>query len=141
MGTTAKLIRRFVALYNDGSPDSYGSDAFLQLYAEDVDWAETPTAMTPDGRSGDLRAIRAAVAFGQSVFRDRRLSIDEIVEDGDRAVWTGTWSATIGVDGLEVPKGTRVQLRQAMLIQARAGRIVRQRDFLGAPVFSDSAPK
>jgi len=136
MGTTADLVRQFIALYNDGSPDHYGTDGFLQLYAEDVDWIETPTAMTPEGRSGDLSALRAAVAFGQLTFRDRRLSIDEIIEEGDRAVWTGTWSATIGVDGLQLPIGTRVHVRQAMLIEARNGRIVRQRDFLSVPVVS-----
>lgn len=134
MGATAELIRCFVALYNDGTPDCYGSDRFLQLYDDYVDWVEMPTALTPEGRSGDLRALRAAVAFGQSMFRDRRLSIDEIIEEGDRAVWTGTWSATVGVNGLQLPKGTRILLRQAMLIETRNGRIVRQRDFLGAPV-------
>lgn len=137
MGATADLIGRFVELYNDGSPDHYGSDKFLQLYADDVDWVETPTTITPQGRSGDLRALREALAFGQTLFRDRRLSIDEIVEDGDRAVWLGTWSALIGIDGQQLPIGTRVQLRQAMLIEVRDGRIVRQRDFLAAPVASE----
>lgn len=133
MGATAEMIRRFVALYNDGSSDEYGSDEFLQLYADDVDWVETPTAMTPRGRSGDLRALREAVAFGREMLRDRRLSIDEIVEEGDRAVWLGTWSATIGIAGLPSPIGTRAVLRLAMLVEVRDGRIVRQRDFLAAP--------
>ena len=136
MGTTAELIRRLAELYNGGSSDEYGSDKFLQLYADDVDWVEAPTEITPQGRAGDLLGLREALKLGQSLFRDRRLLIDEIVEDGNRAVWMGSWSATIGVEGLPFPIGTRIERRLAMLIEARDGRIVRQYDFPAAPVAS-----
>lgn len=134
MGATAEFVRRWAALYNDGSPDEYGSDAFLQLYADDVDWVESPTVVTPEGRSGDLRALREAVGFGRSLFRHRRIAIYEMVEEGNRAIWIGTWSATIAVEGLAAPIGARIEVRQAMLIEIRDGRIVRQRDILAAPI-------
>ncbi|MCW5890938.1 MAG: nuclear transport factor 2 family protein [bacterium] len=134
MGATADLVRRWVELYNDGSPEAYGSDDFLRLYAADVDWKESPTSLTPEGRGGDLRTLREATAFGRSLFRNRRVAIDVIVEEGDRAVWTGAWSATIGVDGLPSPRGTVVEIAMAMLVEVCDGRIVRQRDFLTAPV-------
>ena len=100
-------------------------------------WAETPTPITPQGRTGDLAALREAVLLGQSIFRDRRVSIDEIVEEGSRAVWLGTWSATIGIEGLKLPVGARIEIRQAMLVEVHDGRIVRQRDLLAAPTAVD----
>ena len=134
MGAATDLVRRYAELYNDGSADDYGSDDFLQLYAEDVDWAEAPTAFTPQGRSGDIVALREATAFGRSMFRDRRNEIDEILEDGNRVVWIGTWSATVGVDGLPLPIGTRLRVPMAMLIEVREGLIVRQRDFVTSSI-------
>jgi len=132
MGATAELVRRWADLYSNGTPGS-----FHQLYAEDVDWLEAPTSITPQGRSGDLQAIRQASAFGHSMFRDQRVLIDEIIEDGHRAVWIGTWMATIGIDGLPFPNGTAVRFPMAMLIETRDGLIVRQRDFPTAPVVSE----
>jgi ketosteroid isomerase-like protein len=134
MGATGDLVKRWAELYSDGSPDHYGSDAFLQLYADEVDWMEAPTSVTPDGRSGDLRALREATAFGRQLFRNRRFVIDELVEDGNRAVFVGTWSATIGVDGLPFAIGAAVHIPEAILIEVRDGRIVRQRDFPSAPL-------
>lgn len=134
MGATADLVRRYVELYNDGTPDSYGSDAFLEVYAEDVDWVEAPTSMTPQGRSGNRDALREAVESGQRLFRNRRQIIDELVEEGDRVVWLGTWSASIAVDGLPAPVGAKLVLPVAMLMVARNGLIVRQRDYPTTPL-------
>lgn len=133
MGATADLVRRYVELYNDGTPDSYGSDAFLDLYAEDVDWVEAPTLLTPQGRSGNREAIREAVMSGQQLFRNRRQAVHELIEEGDRAVWLGTWSATLAAEGLPAPVGAKLVLPVAMLIVARHGLIVRQRDYPTAP--------
>lgn len=30
------LVQRFFELYDDGTPESYGSDRFMSLWAEDV---------------------------------------------------------------------------------------------------------
>ena len=134
MGATADLVRRYIELYNDGAPDFYGSDAFLDVYAEDVDWSEAPTALTPQGRSGNREALREAVMSGQLMFRNRRQVIDELIEEGDRAVWLGTWSAIIGVEGLPAPVGAKLVLPVAMLIVGRNGLIVRQRDYPTTPL-------
>jgi len=133
MGVTADLVRRYIELYNDGTPETYGSDAFLQIYAADVDWAEAPTLMTPQGRSGNREALRAAVESGQQLFRNRRQVIDEMIEDGDRAIWLGVWSASVAAEGFLAPIGARLELPVAMLIVARDGLIVRQRDYPTTP--------
>lgn len=136
MGATADLVRRFVERYNDGTLNSYGSDAFLDLYAEDVDWAEAPTLLTPQGRRGNREALREAVMSGQQMFRNRRQVIDELIEEGDRAVWLGTWSASIAAEGLRAPVGAKLVLPIATLIAGRGGLIVRQRDYLATPLVS-----
>lgn len=133
MGATADLVRLYIELYNDGTPEAYGSDAFLRLYAEDVDWVEAPTALSPNGRSGNREALREAVMSGQQMFRNRRQVIEELIEEGDRAVWLGTWSATLAAEGLPAPVGAKLVLPVAMLIVARDGLIVRQRDYPTTP--------
>lgn len=134
MGEAADLVRRFVELYNDGSPDDYGSDKFLQVLAKDVDWVEAPTAFIPEGRSGDSETLHEALSAARNVLRDRRIEIDEILEEGNRAVWVGTWSATVGVEGLPHSRGTRLRVPMASLIECRAGLIVRIRDFPTTPI-------
>jgi hypothetical protein len=34
------------------------------FYADDVNWNESPTTLTPEGRSGGLDMARQAVSFG-----------------------------------------------------------------------------
>lgn len=125
---------RWAEHYNDGTPDSYGTDDYLQLYAENVDWVDAPTLMSPQGRAGGLQALREATASGRGIFRNRRVVIDEIVEDGNRAVWIGSWRATVGVEGFGFPSGTTVEFKVAMFFEVQAELIVRQRDFLTAAV-------
>ena len=52
MGKTAEMVKRWVELYNDGTPEDYGSDRFTELHAPDLDWVESPTQFHPSGQSG-----------------------------------------------------------------------------------------
>jgi len=133
MGEAARAARRYAELYSDGTPDDYGSERFLELLAPDIDWVESPTQMHPEGQSGNREAIRKGVAQNRGFLRDRRIEIDEIIEQGDVAAWTGTYSATIAVDGLDVPRGSRIRVRMAVITEVRDRLIVRQHEYIAFP--------
>lgn len=131
------VARRWMELYNDVEPGTYGSDRFLDLYTPDCRWRESPTALTPGGRSGDLAALREAVALGRELFVDRRQTLHELLVDGDRAVMRHTWSATLKVDlGSDGPlAGSRIQIEIATFLRVARGRIVEATELLSAPTW------
>lgn len=96
MGKAADMVRKYVELYNDGTPEFYGSDRFTELFAPDIDWQESPSSFSPSGRSGNRETVCEAVATGGPLMRDRKFEIKEIVEEGNTAAWTGNWSMTVG---------------------------------------------
>jgi len=121
-------------MYNDVEPGTYGSNRFLELYADDVRWREAPSTLLPQGRSGGLDALREAVAFGASVFVDRRVELNELAADHDRAAMRCTWSATTIVDlGPDAPPpGTRVAVELASFMRVADGKIVEITEILSA---------
>lgn len=127
--TAEQVARQWIELYNDGTPDSYGSDRFLELYAEDVDWREMPTAWHPEGRGGDRASVRKATQEGRSILRNRKAHLHEVVAEGDRAVIRYLWEATVGVDGVPIPRGTVIRAESASFITVTNGKIARAYDY------------
>lgn len=128
--TPKEVALRWGELYNDGTPEFYGSDRFLDLYTEDVAWHEMPSQFNPTGTSGNRAALREAVRFGQASFVDRRVDSLQVVSDGERAAMEYTWEATVGIDGLLVPRGTRLRAAVAQLITVRDGSIIASTEYL-----------
>jgi len=131
----AEVAHRWVELYNDVEPGTYGSDRFLELYADDVRWREAPTTLLPQGRAGGLTALREAVAFGASVFVDRHVELKELMADHDHAAMRCTWSATTAVDlGPDAPPpGTRLTVELASFMRVADGKIVEITEIPSAP--------
>lgn len=125
-----EIVLKWVELYNDGTPEFYGSDRFLELYHEDVDWRELPTQYSPDGRSGDLSALREGVRWGQAMFVDRRIDLHDILEAGDQCAVRYTWEGTVATAELPVPKGTRLRAAVAQFIAVRDGKISASTEYL-----------
>ena len=123
--TATEIARRWIELYNDGTPEYYGSDRFLGLYHEDVDWSEGPTRANPDGRTGDLRAIRTALEGTQRTMKNRHAELFEVIGDGDRAAMRYRWSAVAAADGLPFPRGATSSLDVAAFLAVRDGKISR----------------
>jgi ketosteroid isomerase-like protein len=126
----AAIATRWVELYNDGTPTSYGSDRFLQLYAEDCVWTESPTKMYPQGRSGSLAQIRPALAAGQSVLVNRHVVLKEVVANGSVGAMHYAWSATTSGAVAGYPKGSRIALEVAAFFKVRQGRIIEIHELL-----------
>ncbi len=123
--TAVEVARRWIDLYNDGTPEFYGSGRFLELYHDDVDWSEGPTRAYPEGRTGDLSAIRAALELGQRSMRNRHVELFELIGDGDRAAMHYRWQAVIAVEGFPFPRGSTARLDVAAFLTVRDGRITR----------------
>ncbi len=126
----AAVARRWVELYNDGTPTFYGSDRFLQLYDEDCVWTESPTKMYPQGRKGSLAQIRPALAAGQSVLLNRRVVLQQVVANGSAGAMHYTWSAITSQDIAGYPKGGLIRLEVAAFFKVRQGRIIEIHELL-----------
>jgi ketosteroid isomerase-like protein len=137
MRQAADIVRRWVELYSDGTPDTYGSDRFLELYTPNVDWVEMPSPMHPSGRSGDAETIRKGLKQNNKLFRNRRVELNEVIEQGNIAAWTAIWSATVAEDnpedGIPVKAGSRIQIRMAAITEVVDGLIVRQHEYISNP--------
>ena len=130
-----EVARRWIDLYNDVEPGTYGSDRFVELYAPDCRWRESPTPLTPEGRSSDnLVAFREGLEWGASSFIDRSVVLHELVADGDRAAMRYTWSATVAVDlGPDgAPVGARPRVEAAAFLRVADGLIVEITELLSA---------
>jgi ketosteroid isomerase-like protein len=128
------MARRWIELYNDVEPGTYGSFRVNELYAPDCRWRESPTPLTPDGRSGDLAALRESAELSVALFVDRHAELHEVVAAGDRAAMRWTWSATAKVDlgpGLP-PLGSRPKMEVATFLRVADGEIVEITELLSA---------
>ncbi|HEX9259246.1 MAG TPA: nuclear transport factor 2 family protein [Acidimicrobiales bacterium] len=124
------VAHRWIELYNEGEPGTYGSDRFLELYADDCLWVEMPSAFFPEGRTGNKAALREALSSSESVMIDRHVDLHDVIADGNEAAMRYTWSATLNADGTPVPKGTRITGEVAAFLVVRNGKIVEIRELL-----------
>lgn len=120
----AATARRFIAEYNKGTADWVET-----CHAENTVWTELPFGGNPSGRGGGRSVLRKAAEEALAAFPDRRMSLRNLIADGQRVAleldWTGT--AAIARPGMEV--GSIVRLRIAMFLTVEDGRIVRQVDY------------
>lgn len=72
-------------------------------------------------------------AWSLGVLRNRNIELLEIVEEGNRVAWTGIWSASIGMDGLPIPKGRVVRVHMAAFTEVEDGIIIRHREYHTTP--------
>ena len=131
--STREIALRWVELYNDGTPEFYGSDRFLELFHEDVDWQEMPHQYGPEGNSGSRSALREAVRAAQAMFVDRRVELHDILAVGNQTAMRYTWEATVAADGLLVPKGTRLRSAVAQFLTLRDGKISASTEYISWP--------
>jgi ketosteroid isomerase-like protein len=120
----AAIARRWVELYNDGTPTYYGSDRFLELYAEDCVWTESPSKMYPQGRKGSLAQLRPALAAGQAVLVNRHVVLKQVVGSGPIGAMHYIFSATVNKDVPGYSKGDRISLEVAAFLKVRQGLII-----------------
>ena len=133
MGRAADIVKRFVETYSDGTPESYGTDEFLDLFASDAHCSVAPTNDKPMGESGGLEVLRNGLEANGAVLRNRKIELLEVIESGNKAAWTGIWSASIGLDGLAIPKGQEIRVLMAAFTKIRDGLIISHREYHTTP--------
>jgi ketosteroid isomerase-like protein len=129
----ALLCHRYVELLDDGTPETYGSDAFLSLCAPDLAWFEAPTLWQPEGRSGGLDDLRAVVAGDAVLFHDRHAELHDCIADGGEAAIRYTRRLTIAAEDLPFPRGATVIGEVAAFIEVRNGKIIELREYPSCP--------
>ncbi len=130
----ALVAHRWIELSNQAaSAGADGSDRLLELYAPDVLWVESPTVWFPEGRSGGLAEVRAALAAARLALRDRRADLHDVIADSTQAAMRYTWSGVVAADGLGIPVGSPLSMEVAAFLLVRNGRIVELREILSAP--------
>ena len=106
MDGAEQIARKWIELFNE----AFGSDRHLDLFAEDVDWREMPTASSPGSRS-DKAALRAGVAAAQTYLRNRHAELEELIADAGDQVCAFRYrgSAELGIDVPPHRKGARFE--------------------------------
>ncbi|MCA9829005.1 MAG: nuclear transport factor 2 family protein [Dehalococcoidia bacterium] len=134
---TERLARdvalEFIELYNDGTPELFGSERVWGLYHEDVDWHEMPTRAFPAGRTGNRDAVLVATRGAAVALRNRHVTLRELVADGNRAAIMYTWEATIATGDfafLGLGPGDIMQMEIAQFIEVSGGKIIRSTEHL-----------
>jgi ketosteroid isomerase-like protein len=62
MSLASDTVKRFIRLYSDGTPETYGSDVLLEVFSPNVDWTVAPSNGHPAGIRGDREVLRKDLA-------------------------------------------------------------------------------
>ena len=129
MSLASDTVKRFIRLYSDGTPETYGSDAFLEVFSPNVDWAVAPSNGHPAGLRGNREVLRKDLELNASYLRNRNIHLLEIVEQGNKVAWTGRYTAIVAREGLPLPKGSELAVELAVFSDVVNGLIVKQREY------------
>ncbi|KAA0241356.1 MAG: nuclear transport factor 2 family protein [Dehalococcoidia bacterium] len=136
------VVRRHIELYSDGTPDSYGSDRFLSVWAEDCVQEFLPSAQFPQGAVfRGKESIRPNLAGVSRAFRNRRLDVHDLIATGERVAVRHTWSAVAAVDLPSCPAGETMRLECADFYTVKDGLITHMVEIVGPPLSPNGATK
>jgi len=112
-----------IDLYNDGTPDSYSSDRFLEMFADDA-VIEFPAMDGVPARRGGKEVFREALAAVGPVWRNRHTTVQEIVAEGDRVISRNSLTMSVAVDMPGFPAGSNLRNDYVDFCTVRDGLIV-----------------
>ena len=126
------VVRRMIDLYNDGTPETYGSDRFLELFSDDA-VIELPATAVGPARRGGKEVFREGLAEAAHIFRNRHTVVQEIVADGDRVVARNAWTTIAAVDTPDWKAGSTIRCDYVDFCTVRNGLVV-EYTFVGGPL-------
>lgn len=133
------VIARFYELYSDGTPESYGSEQFMDLWADDIVVEYAPTQQSPQWRRIEGKeAMRKEHGRVSRWMRNRRARAQDIVVEGDSVAVTWAFWATAAVHMPGIPAGSRLRMDGADFYTVRDGLVVHLKQFTG-PMVPDTA--
>lgn len=135
--TPQQVVERFYELYDDGTPDSYGSDRFTDLWADDIVMDYGASAAFPRGRrlEGKARMLKELERVG-SWMRNRHAVLRDLTVEGETAAAGWSFWATTVVEMPGIPAGSRVRMDGADFMTIRDGLIVCHKQLSGPMVVS-----
>lgn len=140
--TPESVVRRHIELYNDGTLESYGSDRFFSVWAEDCVQELLPSAQFPAGTVLlGKEAARSNLSGVSNAFRNRRLDVHDVIAAGDRVAVRHTWSATAAVDFPSCPAGETMRLECADFYTVKDGLITHLVEVVGPPLIGKAGSK
>ncbi len=113
---------RMLDAYNDGTPDSYGSDKFLDHFADAV--IEFPATVGSPPQKGGKELFRNALEGANAAWRNRHSVLHEVAVDGERVIGRLHWTATTAIETPDGPAGTQLHWDYVDFCTVRDGRIV-----------------
>lgn len=131
------VVERFYELYDDGTPDSYGSDRFTALWADDVVIEYGASAQFPQGRrlEGKPRILKELERIG-GWMRNRHAVLRDISVEGETVATGWSFWATTEVDMPGIPAGSRIRMDGADFMTIREGLVVYDKQLSGPMVLS-----
>ncbi|MCC6268434.1 MAG: nuclear transport factor 2 family protein [Dehalococcoidia bacterium] len=130
---------RMLDAYNDGTPDSYGSDKFLDHFADDA-VIELPAMVGVAARRGGQQVFRDALPGANEAFRNRHSVPLEVVAEGDRVIARIHFTATAAIDTPDWKAGTTIHNDYVDFATVRGGKIVDYSAVIG-PLLPDGGMK
>lgn len=121
---------RMLDAYNDGTPESYGSDRFVDHFA-DYAVIEFPAMVGVPARKGGKEVWRNGLEGANAAFRNRHSVLQEIAVDGDRVIARLHYTATAAIDTPDWKAGTVVHNDYADFCTVRDGAIVEYTAVIG----------
>jgi hypothetical protein len=120
--------RRCIDLFNKGNSE------WLDIcYAPNAQWTEHPHLGNPTGVFGDREKFRQASEWQISFFPDRRLTIADLIAQGNKVVLVEDWQGTASKPFGNRPAGAVGKLRIATFLTFDDNAlIVKHEDFIAA---------
>ncbi len=119
-----QIIRQCVDTYNKCSMEWLD-----KFYAQTVEWDELPTQAIPQGRKGNIDALRRATEFALNAFPNRQMKIRTIISKGKNVAveldWWGTASRQLGI----INAGDVSRIRIASFFEVTNDRITKHTDY------------
>ena len=129
---------RMLDAYNDGTPDSYGSDRFLDYFSEDT-VIELPDMVGAPAERGGKEVFRNRLPGANEAFRNRHSVLSELVVEGDRVVARLHFTATAAIDTPDWKAGATIHNHYVDFCTIREGKIVEYTAVIG-PMLPGAVP-
>jgi len=130
---------RMLDAYNDGTPDSYGSDKFLELFADGA-VIEFPAMVGSPAQKGGKEVFRNALEGANAAFRNRHSVLQELVVGGGRVIARNQWTSTAAMEGPDYKAGATIHNDYVDFCTVREGLIVEYTAVMG-PMLPGEAAK
>lgn len=98
---------RMLDAYNDGTPETYGSEKFLDHFSDDA-VIEFPAMVGAPPQRGGKELFRNGLVGANAAFRNRHSVLRELVTDRDRVIARLHYTATAAIDTPDWKAGSTI---------------------------------